>query len=142
MASVFKPFTMNDLRAFHPNEWSDPSDHLDALHSEVTTKITLWDRGQVAAVLIWMEYHPGCYSAAFLISKNFRLRMGKELRDFVHNSMAKAKAVRIHTDSVACEQLDAWHKYMGFTNEGLRRKLMYGRDYHSWALVREEDNGN
>ena len=52
--------------------------------------------------------------------------------------MAEHRAVRLQTESRANETLRRWHRFLGFTQEGTKRKMMFNHDYDCWAIVREE----
>lgn len=93
--------------------------------------------GHVMAIMVFKEYCERCYIGFFLIAKGYTARMAKELRSFVHDTFKRYKAIRVHTESLACEVIDRWHKFLGFEFEGLRRKLYNQKDYKSWAIVGE-----
>lgn len=133
---MIKDFNINDLGYFIPNEFSNPENVLDVLTDESVTKKTLWHNGWVAAILVYREYHPRCWGGFFLVSDEPPLRVAYELRQYIEEMMEEHDAIRLSTDSIACDILDGWHEYLGFTLEGCRKKMMFGKDYHMWAKMR------
>ena len=135
---MIEVFHKDDLKAFAPNRYSDALDVLYAIDGANWLKWSLKDKGKVEAIIMAAEYHPRCYVAFFLIAKDFRARNAVKLREFVHSTKESLNVLRIQTDSQDDPVLNGWHEYLGFTMEGVRKKLMFGRDYRSWALVFEE----
>ena len=135
---MIEVFHKDDLRAFVPNPYSDPSDVMFAINSRDWLKWSLKDAGKVEAIIMASEYHSRCYVAFFLIAKDFRRRNAVKLKDFVHSTKESLNVLRIQTDSLDDAVLNGWHKYLGFTMEGVRKKMLFGKDYRSWALVFEE----
>lgn len=131
-----KPFALQDLGSFLPNEWSNPDPVLDQLTDPAFVTITMWEKDMVAAILCFKCYWGQNWHGFFLIAQDFPAKLGRKIRAFIISTMERLGAERLQTDSVACPTLDKWHKFLGFKLEGTREKLMNGRDYNMWARMR------
>lgn len=133
---TIKPFKIEDLGYFTPNEFSNPDDVLPSLVGmEVKT---MWGGdGLVQAILCVKNYWGRCWAGFILVAKNFDRTNAAGLRDLIHSEMAHRNAQRLQTDSVSCHELRAWHRFLGFELEGVKQKMMFNRDYDCWAIVRE-----
>lgn len=134
---MMKLFSMDDLKGFVPNRWSDPSQFMSVLQDEAVSNITVWDGDKVAGIISFKAYWANNYVLSILLANNFRVRMAPILKRALYNIMDDLNVERVQTDSIACIELDMWHEYFGFTCEGLRKKMYFGEDYKSWAIVRE-----
>lgn len=134
---MIKEFTMEDLGRFLPNEFSDPDNVLDILEDTQLVKLSMWHGDMVAAILVFRNYWGACWEGFFLIAEDFPIMCAVELRDYIDLTMRRLEATRLQTDSVACDVLKRWHEFLGFKLEGVREKMMLGRDYCMWARVRE-----
>ena len=130
------PFKIDDLGAFMPNEFSNPDEVFPMLMGmEVQT---MWgDDGLVQAFLCVKNYWGRCWVGFILVSENFDRDNVLRLRALIEHSMTQRNAQRLETTSQSCERLTKWHKLLGFTHEGTKRKMMFDRDYDMWAIVRE-----
>lgn len=130
------PFKIDDLGFFTPNEFSDPDDVFPAMMGmEVKT---MWGNdGLVQAIICVKNYWGRCWAGFILVAKNFDIRNAGDLRQLINFEMVRRDALRLQTDSVSCNELRAWHKFLGFTLEGTKKKMMFNRDYDCWAIVRE-----
>lgn len=133
---MIKDFTMKDLGYFVPNEHSNPDNVLDQLCSPEFVVLSLWHDGMVQAILVFKNYWGDCWHGFFLIAEGFPIKCAIFLKRFVHATMEKLNASRLQTDSVACDVLNKWHEWLGFELEGCKEKMMFGRDYNMWALMR------
>lgn len=136
--TCIKPFKRTDLGYFLPNEFSDPDKVLYALFDPSYEVQTLWYKGMAAAILCFQNYHDRCWHGFFLIAIDFPARLAGVLRNHVRRTMIEKNAIRLQTHSVACKLLDDWHEFLGFKWEGCCEKMLYGRDYNMWALMRGE----
>ncbi len=134
---MIKPFEFSDLGYFIPNEFSDPARVIDVLADPSITKYTQWHDGMVSSILVYHEYHDRCWAGFFLVAQQPPLRAAMELKQYIEGTMERHNAIRLQTDSIACDILDKWHEYLGFKFEGCREKMMFGRDYHMWARMRD-----
>lgn len=133
---MIKPFRMADLGFFLPNEFSDPDKFLDQLLDPSFTVQSMWHEGWVVAILIFKNYWGRNWYGCFLIADDFPPRLIVALRKHVEQTMEEKDALRLQTHSVACEKLENWHKYLGFKCEGLHEKMLFDRDYKTWARMR------
>lgn len=133
---MIKPFKVEDLGSFLPNKFSNPDIALDQLTDPNFEVETLWHKGMVAAILYFRNYWGPCWHGAFLIAEEFPPRMAMELRNHIRATMIKKNAQRLQTESVSCEELTAWHEFLGFKWEGCREKMLFNRDYDMWAIIR------
>lgn len=138
---MIKPFTITDLGYFLPNRFSNPDIVLDQITDPTYEVETLWHDGMVAAILCFKNYWGRCWHGFFLIAEDFPPHLLLVLRRHIRETMRLKNAQRLQTHSVADEPgstcLEKWHSLLGFTAEGLHRKMLFDKDYVSWALVRE-----
>jgi hypothetical protein len=132
---MIEPLNSEHLRAFQPNEYSNPTGLLPVLNSRSWHKFALIDKGSTQAILCMREYHPRHYESFVLVSKNYRLRNSQEMRDFVHSLRDSHGAIRIQTESEDSAALNHWHEYLGFVYEGTKKKMIDGKDFCCWGLV-------
>lgn len=134
-----KPFDIKDLGAFIPNEYSNP-DEIFPLFLDARYNVqTVWGPdGLVQAIICFRNYWGACWSCFVLIAENFQLFNSCFLRNLIARYMDEQGAVRLQTESKADETLRKWHEFLGFTHEGVKRKMMFNQDYDMWAIVREE----
>ena len=133
---MIKPFEMNDLGFFEPNEFSHPAQVLESLRNKSMNVMSMWHKGQVVAIVCFRNYWGRNWEGFFLISKHFPARCALELRDYIQDNMLILDALRLQTDSQACKILDKWHRFLGFKWEGCRKKYLFGKDFNLWAIVR------
>lgn len=134
---MIKDFEITDLGYFLPNEYSDPDAMLHVFDHPDVVKKTLWHEGMVAAFLIFRNYWGNCWDGCFLISRDFPPRLAVVIKRYIKETMDHYGAVRLQSDGRACEEIRAWHKFLGFAHEGCRRKMVLGNDYDMFAIVRE-----
>lgn len=135
---MMKPFKIEDLGCFLPNKFSNPDHVLEQLSDPSFEVESLWHDGDVHAILMYTNYWGTCWRGCFLVSEHFNPKLAVVLRDHIAATMEKKNASRLHTESVSCPELTAWHEYLGFTWEGCRKKMLFGRDYDLWAILRGE----
>lgn len=135
---TIKPFIMTDLGAFIPNEYSNP-DEIFPLFMDARYEVhTMWgDDGLVQAIICFRNYWGNCWSCFVLIAKGFIPSNNQRLRDLIRCYMIQHNALRLETISRADEILRKWHQFLGFTHEGVKRKMMFNQDYDVWSIVRE-----
>ncbi len=134
---TIKPFKLPDLGHFLPNQFSNPDGMLDQICDSTFEVESLWHEGMVAAILLYTNYWGDCWRGCFLIAEDFPPRLIVVLRNHIRATMIKKNASRLHTESVSCPELTKWHEFLGFEYEGTRKKLLHGRDYDMWAILRE-----
>ena len=133
------PFRLDDLGCFTPNEFSEPAQVLPILSGrDGWDAQTIWAADyKVAAIGAYRKYWGACWEGFFLISKEFEPKYAAQLRNLIQSHLVVNRVQRLQTESVAHEKLREWHKFLGFTLEGTKRKFMFNRDYDSYAIVRE-----
>lgn len=127
-------------RLIKPNEFSDIGD-MDFVFSDPDFyKHTLvGDDSGVYAIICFKRYWGNCFVAFFLVSEDLKPRHSVELKRFVHQAVIDLQADRVQTDSVACDVLDKWHEFLGFTFEGTREKMLFNKDYNMWGFLKGRD---
>lgn len=133
---MIKPFKLDDLGYFLPNQFSNPDAVLPQLCDPDFEVECLWDEGMVSAILMYTNYWGDCWRGCFLIAENFNPRLAGVMRAHIRAVMEEKNASRLHTESVACPELTRWHEYLGFEHEGCRKKMLFARDYDMWAILR------
>lgn len=138
--SALKPFKLEDLGSFLPNEFSSPDEIFPLFLTDCVQVQTLWGEsdGLVQAILCYRNYWGACWEGFFLISQQFKPNNAILLHDMIWEGMAERKALRLQTESVSTPELRKWHKFLGFELEGVKQKMMFNRDYDCWAIVRQE----
>ena len=137
---MIRPFRIEDLGTFIPNEWSEPDLVLDQLLDPSYVTVTIWDsvKQMTAAIMCFKCYAGKCWHGFFLVSKGMTTRQAATIKKYIATTMKKLDADRLQTDSFDEPKLNTWHCWLGFTCEGTRRKMLWGKDYNMWAIVREE----
>ena len=135
---MIKPFVLSDLGSFIPNEFSDPDAILPALVSTKFTVQTMMAPDEnVEAIIAYTNYWGDCWDGFVLIGHRFPFPSARRLRDHLKATMVEKNASRFQTISIANDCLRKWHEYLGFTLEGTRKKMMFGRDYDMYAILKE-----
>ena len=129
---------MTDLGAFIPNEYSNPDEIFPLFLDARYVVQTLWgENNLVQAIICFRNYWGNCWSCFILIAKDFKLFTACFLRNLIGRYMVEQGAVRLQTESRADEVLRKWHRFLGFTHEGTKRKMMFNQDFDCWAIIRE-----
>lgn len=66
----------------------------------------------------------------------------RELKRFMLQVYEDLSIDRMQTDSEDNDIINRWHKFLGFTLEGKREKMIYDMDYNCWAMIRGRDYGD
>lgn len=134
---TFKPFKIDDLGAFLPNEFSNPDEIFPMMVNSMEVH-TMWgDYGDVRAFLCVRNYWGRCWTGFILMATTFTPQNALELRELILQEMVVRRAVRLETLSQTNERLRKWHEFLGFTLEGTKRKFMFDKDYDCFAIVKE-----
>ncbi len=137
---MIRGFQKIDLRRLRANEFSDVKGLESIFDNPAFYKSTLvGEDDSVHAIICFTRYWGNCFAAFFLISEDLTLREAVELKKFIYQAVIDFQADRVQTDSVACEKLTRWHKFLGFKSEGVRIKLINNQDYEMWALLKGRD---
>lgn len=98
-------------------------------------KSTVVAGDKVMAIIAFRPYWERCFDSFFMITRNMPLIHARELKQYLHDAIVDFNAERVQTDSLDCPTLNRWHEFLGFTLEGTRRKLVYGKDFNCWSIV-------
>lgn len=132
--SPFIDFDKSHIDHMDLNEFSDVTRFQCLFDNPEYRKYTLVD-GNPVMVFCFREYWQGNYEAFILASTSMTLKHGKIFKEMIERAAVEMSIKRIHTVSVACDKLDKWHEYLGFTPEGTHKKLMFNQDYRTWARL-------
>lgn len=136
---MMRPFSGIDLRRIKSNGFSNTG-NLDFVFDDPDFwKSTLEDNatGEVMAIVCWKAYQGDNYLAFLLISDDIKPIHARALKKYIHQGARDFRMERIQTDSVDCEVLNRWHKFLGFDLEGIRKRMLNGKDYAMWAYMPE-----
>lgn len=134
---MIKDFHISDLGYFIPNEYSNPDNVLDVLVDASVSKRTVWHDGMVAAIIVYREYHLRCWQGFLLVADGMPIAVAKKIKRYLHDTIKRHDAMRFQTDSIDTNALYRWHRFLGFRFEGVREKMMHGKDYCMWAIIRK-----
>ena len=129
------PFEEKHLDAIVTNEFSDFEQHRSIIMLPNTLKFTLAKRGVVVCILACFQYAPDKYMGFLLASDYLTASDGKDVREFVKETFLSYNMDRLETLSVACEQIDRWHEFLGFELEGTKKRYLGDKDYNMWGLI-------
>lgn len=134
---MIRHFARMDIRRLKANKFSDIKGADFVFDDDAVMKHTLVDNNdRVLAVICFQEYWRRNFYAFFLISEEIGAHGISELKDFVYQAISDLGADRVQTHSVDAPEVNRWHEYLGFTCEGKHEKMLYDKDYRSWAVVR------
>lgn len=134
---TFKPFKIDDLGAFLPNEYSNPDEIFPMMVRGMEVN-TMWgDYGDVKAFLCARPYWGRCWACFILVGVTFTMEDSLVLRERILEEMLVKRALRLETVSQKDDKLRKWHEFLGFTLEGTKRKMMFDKDYDVWGIVKE-----
>lgn len=133
-------FERTDIRRIKSNAYSGVGDLAFVFEDDSFYKFTLvGNDDRVYAIICFKKYWKNNAIAFFLISEDMPLICARELKEFVHNAVKDMGGERVQTDSVADPTIDRWHKFLGFTLEGRRDKMINDKDYHLWGFLKGRD---
>lgn len=137
---MIRAYQALDARRLKANEHSDAEDMAWVFKDDDFHKHTLEDEaGRVLCIICFKKYWKNNYLAFLLISREMTAIHGREVRRWIFNAMTDLGMVRVQTDSVDCPEINRWHKFLGFTLEGTRQKMLFDKDYKMWAFVKGRD---
>ena len=137
---MIRSFQKIDARRLKGNQFSGTTGFDFVFSNPAFYKSTLVSKDdEVHAIICFTRYWGNCFAAFFLISEGLTLREAVELKRFIYQAVVDFQADRVQTDSVACEKLTKWHKFLGFKSEGIRVKMAHDQDYEMWALLKGRD---
>lgn len=133
---MIRRFQKTDLRRIKSNEFSEIEKVDFVFADDDFCKHTLvGEKSDVFAIICFKRYWNNNWMAFFLISEDMPVIYARELKNFINNAMIDLRAERIQTDSVDCPELNRWHKFLGFTLEGTRKKMIFNQDYNMWCKM-------
>lgn len=137
---MIRPYLPLDTRRLKANTFSDVKDMGWVLEDDSFQKHTLEDSdGRVLCIICFKKYWQDNYHAFLLISEEMTAIHGRMLKRWIFDVMMDFGMKRVQTDSVDCPVINRWHKFLGFTLEGTRMKMLYDTDYKCWAFVKGRD---
>lgn len=97
---------------------------------------TLIHNGKIQCILSMSRLFKNIYVSGMLFSKDFDLFCAREIKRFIIDTIIpEFNITRLETESVDCDELNRWHKFLGFTSEGVKRKYFNDKDYRIWSIV-------
>lgn len=134
---MIRAYSGIDLRRIKANGYSDTRDLGFIFDDPDFYKSTLEDdsTGEIAAIVCWKAYWEKNYVAFLLISQDIKPIHARALRKYIHQGTIDFDMRRLQTDSVDCDELNRWHQFLGFDLEGIRKKMILGKDYAMWAML-------
>lgn len=137
---MIRPFQRIDVRRLRANKFSIASDSGFIFDDDTFYKHTLvTDKSDVLAIICFKNYWGNNWIACFFISDEMPAIYAKQLKRFVDDAIIDLGAERVQTDSQDCPELNRWHKFMEFTLEGKREKMLYDKDYNLWGKLKGRD---
>jgi hypothetical protein len=135
---MIREFTEEDLSNIELNDFGD-GDLLTKLKSvlKMYEGWTLEKEGIIKAILFYRNYAEQNYEGFLVCSLFMNGFDGQEIKDFIYQLRDRLGVKRIETLSLDCEELNKWHKFLGFTCEGTKRKFLKDKDYRMWAMTYE-----
>ena len=134
---MIREFVKSDLKNFEPNLYSKYDDYIDIFDNEVYLKYSLIKNNKVEAILCFYNYWEDNWNCFSLMSKDFKFSYAREVKKFMNHCITTLKPKKLETDSVDCEMLNRWHKFIGFDLEGTKRNHIYGQNINMWGIVWE-----
>lgn len=99
---------------------------------------TLEKDGRLKAILFYRQYAQGNYEGFLVCSVYMSAFDGQQVKEFIDKLKIRLNIERIETLSLDCESLNKWHRFLGFTCEGTKRRFLHGKDYKMWSMLRGE----
>jgi hypothetical protein len=136
---MIRDYVDGDLDVIDLNDFS----HFDVLVDKDSFKkileswhsFTVYNSDGIECLFSYIEYCPDCYRALIVAGKRMSMATSKQIKRFLHRMAKELKAVRLETESLNCDLLNRWHKFLGFELEGTKRKYLNGRDYNMWSMI-------
>lgn len=135
---MIRQFEEKDLEFIDVNEFSDIGIYRNLILSDFMQKATLVDGEKVLCVICYMQYADYRYKAFFIMSKDFTAKYARELKKFVYFTAKELKAKRVETESLDCELINRWHRFLGMTLEGKKTRFLDDEtDFNLWSILWE-----
>lgn len=137
---MIRNFEKVDARRISVNSFSQVGDMSFVFDDPSFYKSTLvGEDSGIYAIICFKRYWENCFLGFFLVSKDIKPIHARELKRFINQVLIDFEVDRMQTDSVACEMMTRWHKFLRFKSEGIREKMIYGKDYEMWAMLKGRD---
>jgi len=136
---MIREFIEEDLSKIELNNFGD-GDLVNKLKSilKMYEGWTLEKEGIIKAIIFYRNYAEKNYEGFLVCSVFMNGFDGQEIKDFIYQLKDRLGVKRIETLSLDCEELNKWHKFLGFICEGTKRKFLKDRDYKMWAMIFQE----
>jgi len=134
---MLRAFRKSDIR-MKCNKYTEPyvENHIELISA--CEKRTLEINGAPVAILCFLNYNLDNYKGMFLISSDFNATMIEELKESIEIIRKELAAERLETESIDCRELNVWHRSLGFTLEGTKKRSFDGKDHNIWGIVWEQ----
>lgn len=133
---MIRPFERHDVRRLKANEYSLPVDVVDVFSDPMYYKQTLvGDDSAVYCIIVFWPYWGNNWMAFFLVSQDIKPIHLRELKLFIEQAAEDLGAKRIQTESEDVDMINRMHEFLGFENEGTRKKMIMDKDYNMWGRL-------
>lgn len=135
---MIREFISSDIEDIAHNAYSDKElfEKIRPVLGQYEASTVVRD-GVIRAILFYRNYAETNYEC-FLIGSTFLSAYdSQEIREFIRGMMERRNIRRVETLSLNDDELNRWHKFLGFSIEGTKRRFLNGQDYNFWAILRE-----
>ena len=143
---MIRDFVKSDLNRLKPNGYTQKD--FEAVPIDVLAKtldrnhsFTFENDGEIELIASYSQYAKNCYRIAILVGQDLSISRMKMMKKFMKDTAKDLKAVRLETDSIDDDILNRWHKMLGFSLEGVKRKFNGVDDYNIWAMTWDWNDG-
>jgi len=134
------PYKPAHLKNFWPNDYSIPPESSieQALSAPGFCYFTILnDQGIPQIIFGAICYYALSFYVHAFYAKKVDVSCLKDFREFIHGAGELFGIRRIETESVAIESVSRVHRFLGFEQEGVKRKKIGDMDYICWGRVWE-----
>ena len=136
---MIRKFEKLDFFRIKENDFCLKEDFKIIVENDDFKKHTVIDKNGIPVCIIsFYNYWEKNWIGSLFISKEIKPIHAREIRDFIKNAFIDLCAERLQTDSVDCDILNRWHRFIGFEFEGTRKKMFRGKDYNMWSIMKWE----
>lgn len=96
---------------------------------------------KVLCIIIFFCIGHGIYQSGLIFSKNYLSIYVKEFKKFLYDSIKSYNIRRLETESIDCDVLNRWHKFLGFSCDGLKEDYINNKDYRLWSILQKNIKG-
>ena len=133
---MIRPFEPSDVRRLKPNDFCKDRDMSDVFNDPEFYKFSLVDDSDVLCIMAFKKYWGDCWMTCSLMSEDIKPVHAKQLKKFLHTVINDFGMQRMQTYDLDCAFLNRWHLWLGFTLEGVCKKMIFNKDYCTWAVVK------